>query len=161
MSDEQAQRSETHLISLTAKIVAAFVRRNQTATSELPAAIESVYRGLQRTRLAEPVAAPQTPAVPIKKSVHKNSITCLECGAQFQSMRRHLRTAHRLTPQAYRDKWKLPADYPIVAATYAELRSRMAKEIGLGKRPEPASSSPPAATSGMKATRKRKPKQAA
>jgi predicted transcriptional regulator len=162
MSGEQAERTETPLISLTAEIVAGFLKHNHVALSDLPGVIQSVHRALESARKSSaPVAAPQVPAVPIKKSVRPDSIACLECGAEFKAVRRHLRTAHDLTRQAYREKWKLPADYPLVAPGYAELRSRMAKKVGLGKRPEPASSSPPATTSRKRAGQKRKSKQAA
>ena len=76
---------------------------------------------------------PQKPAVPIKKSVGADFIICLEDGKKFKSLKRHLRTAYGLTPQEYREKWDLPADYPMVAPSYAAARSELAKKLGLGQ----------------------------
>ena len=83
---------------------------------------------------AVPVAEPLKPAVPIKKSVTPDYIICLEDGRQFKSLKRHLRTAYDMPPEQYRQRWDLPADYPMVAPNYARQRSRLAKEIGLGTR---------------------------
>jgi predicted transcriptional regulator len=76
----------------------------------------------------------QKPAVSVRKSVQDDQITCLECGGSFKSLKRHLTTHHSLSPEEYREKWDLPADYPMVAPAYAEARSRLAKEMGLGQR---------------------------
>src|SRR5437879_3202282 len=118
MSAVEEQRSETNLIPLAAGIVAAFVKRNQVAPSELQGVIQSVYQALQHTRQV-PEPAPHMPAVPIKKSVQPASITCLECGRTFKAVRRHLSSAHGLTPDGYRRKWHLAGDYPLVAAEYS------------------------------------------
>jgi predicted transcriptional regulator len=159
MSDVEEQRSETSLIPHIAEIVAAFVKRNQVAPSELQGVIHSVYQALEHTRRV-PEPAPQLPAVPIKKSVQPASITCLECGKAFKAVRRHLLNAHGLTPDAYRQKWQLAGDYPLVAPEYSITRSRMAKEIGLGRRAAAARSTA-STTRSRKSAAKRKPKKAA
>jgi len=92
---------------------------------------------LSNTSVPQPVAAvveKQKPAVSVRKSVQDEQITCLECGGNFKSLKRHLMTHHNLAPEEYREKWDLPADYPMVAPAYAEARSRLAKEMGLGQR---------------------------
>lgn len=88
--------------------------------------------GRRRGRIV-PVEKPK-PAVSVRKSVQDDQITCLECGGTFKSLKRHLMTHHNLSPEEYREKWDLPADYPMVAPAYAEARSRLAKEMGLGQR---------------------------
>ena len=126
---------ETTLITLTAEIVSAYVTKNRLPTTGLPDLIESISKSI--SKLGEPAAAPeavQTPAVNPKKSVHADHIVCLEDGKKFKSMKRHL-TSHGLTPQQYRAKWGLPADYPMTAPNYSATRSAMAKDIGLGRKP--------------------------
>jgi len=124
------------LLTLTADIIAAHVENNKVATSDLPAAIAAVYNALAGlSQPAEPVAEPQSPAVSIRASVKPDAITCLECGARQKTLKRHLGTAHDLTPAEYRAKWNLPADYPMVAPNYAAMRADMAKRIGLGRKP--------------------------
>jgi predicted transcriptional regulator len=159
MPEIEVQGTETGLVPITAQVVAAFLQHNQVALSELKSVIECVYRALRETQRMREAAAP-VPALPIKKSVRKNSIFCLECGAEFKAIRRHLRTAHGLTPDAYREKWKLAPDYPLVAPEYAALRSRMAKEIGLGKRAA-ALSAAPTVIARKSSSRKRKTKKGA
>ena len=125
-------------IALVADIVSAYVANNSVPASELPALLQSVHAAL--TSLAaggvpQPEAAPQKePAVPVKKSVTPDFIICLEDGKKFKSLKRHLRTAYDLTPEQYRDKWKLPSDYPMVAPNYAKTRSQLAMTMGLGKK---------------------------
>jgi predicted transcriptional regulator len=121
---------------LTVDIVSAFVGHNSLTTAELPALIASVQAALAKaaTGKAEEPAAPQDPAVPIKKSVTADYIICLEDGKKFKSLKRHLRTAYNMTPEQYRAKWNLPGDYPMVAPNYAQARSELAKTMGLGQK---------------------------
>ncbi len=105
--------------------------------SELPALIKSVHDSLHLLsgeRKPEVVAEPQQPAVPIKKSLSHDHIVCLEDGRRFKSLKRHLQAEHGLTPEAYRAKWGLGKDYPMVAPAYADARSNLAKTIGLGRK---------------------------
>lgn len=121
------------------EIVAAYLRKNKVATNEVPAVITQVYEvltGLGGASSPEPDRAPLKPAVPIRRSVHDKFLTCLECGAKAQMLRRHLMTSHRLTPEGYRQRWNLPASYAVVAPNYAARRSELAKSLGLGKRKE-------------------------
>ncbi len=125
------------LVKKTAAIVAAYVRRNLVSAVDLPQLIAAVFASLQS--LANGAAAlPATeraPAVSIKKSVTPEHIVCLEDGKKFKSLKRHLRTRYGLTPEAYRAKWGLSADYPMVAPNYARARSDLAKKMGLGVKP--------------------------
>jgi predicted transcriptional regulator len=120
-----------------AEIVAAYLRKNHLSASDIPTVITQVYlslAGLTDSQSAKPeTAAQREPAVPIRRSVTKDFIVCLECGYKGSMLRRHLKAAHDLTPEAYRQRWSLPVDYPIVAPNYATLRSEMAKANGLGK----------------------------
>ncbi|CAH1659233.1 MucR family transcriptional regulator [Hyphomicrobiales bacterium] len=150
-SSETADRVAS--VELAAEIVAAYVANNSVAVGELPGLIANIHTALQRlgTPTEEPASKPQ-PAVPIKKSVTADFIVCLEDGKKFKSLKRHLRTRYDMTPEEYRQKWGLPADYPMVAPNYAAARSELAKTMGLGqqrrKSPEPA---PVAKSSGRKA----------
>ncbi|WP_419913264.1 MucR family transcriptional regulator [Hoeflea sp.] len=123
------------LAELTAEVVAAYVSNNVVQTSDLPGLIANVHSALGSTTAADAVPAEKPkPAVPIRKSVQHEYIICLEDGMKFKSLKRHLMTYHGLTPEEYREKWGLPADYPMVAPAYAEARSRLAKEMGLGQK---------------------------
>ena len=125
------------VIRLTASIVSAYVANNALPTSELTAVISAVHDTLARLNGARPVvalAAAPRPAAPIKKSITGAYLICLEDGRKLKSLKRHLRTRYRMTPEQYRAKWSLPPDYPMVAPGYAELRSQMAKDMGLGQR---------------------------
>ena len=130
---EDTARNE-HLIELTADIVAAYVGNNPLQMAELPGLISQVHSALSgiTTGAAEEPAEPLKPAVSVRKSVTPEYIVCLEDGKKFKSLKRHLRTHYDLTPEQYREKWGLPADYPMVAPSYAEARSKLAKEMGLG-----------------------------
>ncbi|MFM2042699.1 MAG: transcriptional regulatory protein MucR [Pseudomonadota bacterium] len=130
-----SESPSTELLSLTADIVAAHVSNNTVPVSDLPSLIEQVYRALSNLG-QEPMAAPERPqpAVPIKKSVTPDYIICLEDGKKLKMLKRHLKTAYDMSPEEYRDRWGLPADYPMVAPNYAKQRSRLAKQIGLGTR---------------------------
>ena len=123
-------------IELCADIVSAFVSNNSLPVAELPSLIGSVHSALAgvAARNSNEVPAPLSPAVPIKKSVRPDFIICLEDGKKFKSLKRHLRTAYDLTPDQYRSKWGLGADYPMVAPNYAAARSELAKSMGLGQK---------------------------
>ena len=133
-SDDAAPPSAARLLGFTAQIVAAHASRNPIAADQLPELIRAVHRalgGLGQTT-AEP-ARPE-PAVPIRRSVQHDCITCLECGARFKMLKRHLRTGHHLTPEGYRERWGLGRDYPMIAPDYVEVRAGIAKRTGLGRR---------------------------
>ncbi len=123
------------VLALTAQIVSAHVSKNNVAPDALPALIQDVYRTLS-TVAREPAQAdkPQ-PAVPVKKSIFPHHIICLEDGKKLKMLKRHLKTSFNLTPDQYRERWGLPADYPMVAPDYARHRSSLAKKIGLGTKP--------------------------
>ncbi|MBS9478804.1 MucR family transcriptional regulator [Ancylobacter radicis] len=122
-------------IELAADIVSAYVSKNTVPANELPNLLHDVHSALQRVTKgeAEPAAEPLKPAVPVKKSIAPDFLICLEDGKKFKSLKRHLRTQYNLTPEQYREKWGLPADYPMVAPNYAAARSALAKEMGLGQ----------------------------
>jgi predicted transcriptional regulator len=125
----------TNNIELAADIVSAYVSNNSVPAADLPGLIHEVYNALTRVGsvvAAAPVEAPK-PAVAVKKSVTNDFIICLEDGKQFKSLKRHLRTQYGLSPEEYREKWGLPADYPMVAPNYARARSNLAKQMGLGQ----------------------------
>ncbi|RVK27760.1 MucR family transcriptional regulator [Sinorhizobium meliloti] len=130
-------RSNELRLELTSRIVSAYLSRNVIALSELPHLIQQTYGSLGKT--SEPAKTPaaveeQRPAVPIKKSVTDDFIVCLEDGKSFKSLKRHLMAKFALTPEQYREKWKLPAEYPMVAPNYARKRSELARATGLGKK---------------------------
>ena len=129
-------KQENDLLALTTEIVAAHVSNNTVALGDLPQLINQVYNSLANIGAA-PAAAPPArpqPAVSIRKSVQPDYIVCLEDGKKLKMLKRHLKTAYNMTPEAYRERWGLAADYPMVAPNYARQRSRLAKEIGLGTR---------------------------
>ena len=136
MTDSKHTDAQSH--RLTAEIVAAYVAQNNVSVGDLPALIATVHRALTGAKAPEnaapSVSAIPTPAVPLKKSVRPDYIVCLECGQHFSMLKRHLRTDHELTRDAYRAKWNLPSDYPLVAPNYTAERSRMARANGLGRR---------------------------
>ncbi len=127
---------QSGLIELTADIVSAYVSNNSVAANDVPALIGEVFSALSRVGTGV-VAAPTEPAKPAvnpKKSITPDYLICLEDGKKFKSLKRHLRTMYNMSPEQYREKWGLPADYPMVAPNYAEARSRLAKEMGLGQK---------------------------
>ena len=132
-----ASDADSNVLGLTAKIVAAHVGHNQVAADALPGLIQSVHRSLTAAGTAEPAAAPAplTPAVPIRRSVFPDHIVCLEDGKRLTMLKRHLQASYGMTPDQYRQKWGLPADYPMVAPNYASHRSSLAKQAGLGRKP--------------------------
>lgn len=124
------------LIGLTAQIVAAYVSKNSVSSTDLPGLISDVHQALARASgNGEAIERDELkPAVPIKKSVTPDYIICLEDGKKFKSLKRHLRTHYKMSPEEYRTKWQLPHDYPMVAPNYAAARSQLAKKMGLGTR---------------------------
>ena len=131
--------SQTDLLQMTAQVVAAYVGNNSITENQLSEVIRSVHgslTALEASGSAEAVPD-QKPAVPIKRSITPDYIVCLEDGKKLKMLKRHLRTTYELTPDEYRAKWGLPADYPMVAPNYAKQRSAFAKKIGLGKRTGP------------------------
>lgn len=122
-------------IELTAQIVSAYVGNNSVPSTDIASLIGQVHAALKRvsggqmTALAEPIK----PAVSVKRSINSDFLVCLEDGKKFKSLKRHLRTQYSMTPEQYREKWGLPADYPMVAPNYAAARSQLAKEMGLGQ----------------------------
>lgn len=122
-------------IELAADVVSAYVSNNTIAVSEISGLINEVHGALVRlaSGTTEVVSADVKPAVPVKKSIHNEYIICLEDGKKFKSLKRHLRTQYDMTPEQYREKWGLPADYPMVAPSYATARSALAKKMGLGQ----------------------------
>lgn len=145
--------NNTELLELTTSIVSAYVSNNNVQPADLVGLIASTYSALAGlgSEAAPAPAAALIPAVPIRKSVTPDAIICLEDGKKFKSLKRHLNTAYGLTPDQYRVKWGLPADYPMVAPAYAEARSALAKSMGLGRKA--AVSSARKAASPAKTTR--------
>ena len=133
MSDQDS--SSVDYLGLTADVVAAFVGNNSVPATELPDLIAKVHGALLRLTTPTPVVVEEVlkPAIPVKKSVTPEYIVCLEDGLKFKSLKRHLRTKYNMTPEEYRAKWGLPNDYPMVAPSYAEARSNLAKKMGLGQ----------------------------
>ena len=133
--DVMDDASNADFIGLTAEIVSAYVSNNTVASSDIPALISQVHSALLRVSSGQGEAAsePLKPAVPVKRSINPDFIVCLEDGKKFKSLKRHLRTQYGMTPEQYREKWSLPADYPMVAPNYAAARSRLAKQMGLGQ----------------------------
>lgn len=146
------------IITLTADIVSAHVENNQVAVGDLPALIAKVHAAL--AGLGAPVVVPiveQEPAVSIRSSVKPDYIVCLEDGKKLKMLKRHLSTNFGMSPADYRAKWKLPADYPMVAPNYAEQRRNLAHKIGLGRKPSaPASPEPAPAAPKKRSIRKLK-----
>jgi predicted transcriptional regulator len=132
MSDTPA--NDTY-IELTAAIVSAYVSNNIVPASEIPSLINQVHAALSRVsgKSGDAPAEQLKPAVSVKKSVTAEHIVCLEDGKKFKSLKRHLRTQYNMTPEQYREKWSLGADYPMVAPNYAAARSQLAKQMGLGQ----------------------------
>ncbi|MCY1664215.1 MucR family transcriptional regulator [Rhizobium sp. SL86] len=137
MTEPVAGKAPDLLVELTADIVAAYVSNHVVPVSDLSNLIADVHSALSNT--TSPAPAPTAvekpkPPVPIRKSIEDDYLICLEDGMKFKSLKRHLMTHYNMTPEEYREKWGLPADYPMVAPAYAQARSRLAKEMGLGQR---------------------------
>jgi predicted transcriptional regulator len=127
------QKSDEEILKQVTEIVAAYVSKNEVAAGDLPALIKSVHATLGGFNGAENAGPGKPPAVPVKKSVTPDFIICLEDGKKLKMLKRYLRTRYGLSPDAYRAKWNLPADYPMTAPNYAARRSDFAKQIGLGR----------------------------
>ena len=132
----EIEEQSVTFVELTAEIVCAYVGNNAVPASEIPALIKQVHRALSEA--SAKAAAPETPkldpAVPVNRSITPDYLICLEDGKKFKSLKRHLKTHYDLSPEQYREKWGLAPDYPMVAPAYAEARSRLAKEMGLGRK---------------------------
>ncbi|MDT0508915.1 MAG: MucR family transcriptional regulator [Pseudomonadota bacterium] len=145
MTDMQNDMRET-LITLASDIVAAHVSNNSVSVSDLPTLITNVYTALANLEKPAPVVEVMPePAVSIRSSIKNDHIVCLEDGKKLKMLKRHLATRYNLTPDQYRARWNLPADYPMVAPAYAEKRRELAKKIGLGRKPAPKRGRKPAA----------------
>ena len=134
MADDQRMSID---IELTAEIVSAYVGNNPLSADQIPALLRSVHSEISSLSAGTVVQEPEQasePAVSIKKSVKKDQLTCLECGKTFKAIKRHLITSHDLTPTAYREKWNLKPEYPMVASNYSEARSKLALELVLDQK---------------------------
>lgn len=136
MVETELEMHET-LITLTADIVAAHVSNNSVALSDIPSLIENVHRALNGLSPSEVVVEAERPepAVSVRASIKPDYIVCLEDGKKLKMLKRHLMTHYNMTPDDYRARWNLPADYPMVAPNYAATRRELAKKIGLGRKP--------------------------
>ena len=138
-NQNDGQLDQAGLARLTADIVGAYVAKNATAIGELPEVIAMVgdrLRALGQSPAEDTPAKPE-PAVPVRRSIGSDQITCLICGKQQKMLKRHLGSAHNMTPAAYRELFGLKADYPMITPSYAEQRSELAKRIGLGRMGSP------------------------
>lgn len=133
--DNTSSETNEMLITLTADIVTAHVANNDVDGDTLPSLIQNVYGALSSLGAQDVEEEKPEPAVPIRSSVKKDYIVCLEDGKKMKMLKRHLMTAYGMTPDEYRERWGLPADYPMVAPAYAEKRRELAKKIGLGRKP--------------------------
>ncbi|MGI4800638.1 MAG: MucR family transcriptional regulator [Janthinobacterium lividum] len=151
----------TSTLEYAAKIVSAHISNNSIQAADLPALIQQVYTALSTVGSAPAQATEKRePAVPPKKSVFPDYIICLEDGKKLKMLKRHLMTSYDLTPEAYRERWGLPSSYPMVAPSYAERRSALAKSIGLGRKPASAPGEEPATVAAPAKKRGRKPAHA-
>lgn len=134
MSEEVADHD---LKTLTADVVNAYVANNSVPIGDLPNLIQEIHKSLQRlsTATSTPVEIKRAPAISIRKSVTDDLLTCLHCGGGYKSLKRHLSSNHNQTPEEYRVYWSLPDDYPMVSPVYEVERSKLAKKIGLGRKP--------------------------
>ena len=123
------------IMELTAEIIASYVSNNVVASADLPGVIQDVYKTM--VTLGTQSAQPERPkpAVSVKKSITPDYIVCLEDGKKLKMLKRHLKTSYNMSPEEYRERWGLSADYPMVAPNYAKHRSSLAKKIGLGTKP--------------------------
>jgi predicted transcriptional regulator len=136
MEKNHSERAEA-LITLTSDIVAAHVSNNAISIEEVPALISTVYSSLSALGNETPAESVRPdPAVSVRSSVKRDHIVCLEDGKKLKMLKRYLRTNYNMSPEEYRARWNLPAGYPMVAPEYAERRRELAKEIGLGRKPD-------------------------
>jgi predicted transcriptional regulator len=126
--------SKSDVLGWTAQILSSHLQHNTVALSDLPEAINSVYRSLHTLSSGETPQEEIRPAVTVRRSITPDYIVCLEDGKKLKMLKRHLKTAYNMTPDEYRQKWGLPAEYPMVAPNYARQRSALAKKIGLGSK---------------------------
>jgi len=144
---------ENNKLELVADVVSSYLRRNSVGAEQIGNVVASVTRALEQASrqldggavAAESEAAPQEaqkPAVPIRRSIQQDHLVCLEDGAKVKTLKRHLQSAHGMTPQQYREKWGLPRDYPMTAPAYSERRSQMARDLGLGRKAGETPSAP-------------------
>ena len=129
------QMSAPNYIELAADIVSAYVSNNSVSANDLPSLIGDIHNALLRVSsgAVEALSEALKPAISVKKSITPDYIICLEDGKKFKSLKRHLRTQYNMSPEEYREKWGLPSDYPMVAPNYAQARSQLAKQMGLGQ----------------------------
>jgi predicted transcriptional regulator len=147
---------KSEFVEMTADIVSAYVSNSSLSVSDLPALIQQVHRalvGVSETAQQPEAAPPAAPAVPVKKSITPDFLICLEDGRKFKSLKRHLRTKYDMSPEQYRAKWGLAKDYPMVAPNYAQARSNLAKQMGLGQGGRKASAAPKAPRGRPKAVK--------
>ena len=135
-SDTATKTSHAEILRMTTEIVSAYVSHNELPEGQIPEVIRSVFATLNAQKGSDgaPAQEPLKPAVSIRRSVTPDYIICLEDGKELKMLKRHLRTTYNMTPQEYRAKWGLSADYPMVAPNYAAQRSAFAKKIGLGRK---------------------------
>jgi predicted transcriptional regulator len=136
---------DNNIIEMTTDIVSAYVGKNSVPSADLPSLIQNIHstlRGIANGGAVAEAAVKQEPAVSIKRSITPDALICLEDGRKFKSLKRHLRTKYNMSPEEYRAKWNLPKDYPMVAPSYAEARSQLAKAMGLGQGGRQAAKTP-------------------
>jgi predicted transcriptional regulator len=138
--DNTTARVDPHLV---AQIVGSYVRHHKIAADEVAGLIAGVRRSLAEVGGQAPPEEDRVPAVPVRRSVQRDYVVCLECGFRGLTLRRHLTIRHGLDPAAYRARWKLAAGHPLVAPSYSERRSRLAQQLGLGRKAVAAEASPP------------------
>ncbi|MGJ8561077.1 MAG: MucR family transcriptional regulator [Litorimonas sp.] len=129
----QGLNPDDPILAMSATVLAAYVSHHTVSADDLPALARTIYQSLANASGDERASFGKDPAVPVEKSITDSHLICLEDGKRFQSLKRHLRVAFGLTPDAYREKWGLPDDYPMVSPAYARRRSELAKQSGLGK----------------------------
>ncbi len=134
--DNQTRVSNSDILKMAVEIVSAYVSNNDVNTSQVPELINTIYSSLHNLNGSISVNETETlkPAVSVRRSINPDYIICLEDGKKLKMLKRHLRASYGITPDEYRAKWGLPADYPMVAPNYAEQRSNFAKKIGLGRK---------------------------
>jgi predicted transcriptional regulator len=151
-AEQKYQGAHSHLVT---KIIASYVSHHNVAPDQIPELINSVHKTFDSLgRAPEPQAA-LTPAVPIRRSVQRDAVVCLECGWKGKMLRRHLSTRHGLTAGEYLRRWNLPSDHPLTAPIYSEQRSSLAKELGLGRGSRQARAARPNPGAGTRARRGR------
>jgi predicted transcriptional regulator len=134
--DNQTRVSNGEILKMAVEIVSAYVSNNGVNTTQVPELINTIYSSLLNLNGSTSVSETETlkPAVSVRRSINPDYIICLEDGKKLKMLKRHLRASYGITPDEYRAKWGLPADYPMVAPNYAEQRSNFAKKIGLGRK---------------------------